>query len=129
MSPSDPPSYGCDRTIGDIASVLNGKFQSSCSPLIVVEFLGSLVNPALYCHWDLGIDLACVPVVVSNKSLYEQWNCGDTNPVCRLKINDTECACLDEYPKLIPILVLSCHFLAFLPFWISLCSTYTGHPK
>ena len=75
---------------GEIISVLNGMTPVSCSPPIWVDLLGSFTNPTLYCHWDFGMDLACVPVVVSNKSSYEQWNCGETNPVCRLKTNDTE---------------------------------------
>ncbi len=78
-------------------------------------------SPALYCHCDVGIDLAWVPVVVSKRSSYWQWYCGETRPVCRLRISETFRACLDEYPRFIPTLVLSDHFLIFL--WS--CSSFS----
>ncbi len=90
---------------------------------------GDEVKPHLYCQCDLGMALACVPVVDSNRSSYEQWNCGETKPVWRLRISATDEACFGDGPKLIPILVLSIHFHAFLPSCIFLSSTYTGHPK
>jgi len=50
-------------------------------------------------------------------------NCGDTRPVFRFRISATEEACLGDGPKLMPILVLSIHFLAFFPSWMSLLRT------
>ncbi len=73
--------------------------------------------------------LACVPVVNSNRSSWEQWNFGETKPVRRLKISATDEACLGDGPRLMPILVLSITFLAFFPSCMLLPSTYTGHPK
>ncbi len=42
---------------------------------------GDGVKPHLYCLCDLGMALACVPVVDSNRSSLEQWKCGETKPV------------------------------------------------
>ncbi len=70
-----------------------------------------------------------IPVVVSKRSSYWQWYCGETRPVCRLRISETFRACLDEYPRFIPTLVLSDHFLIFLWSCSSFFRTYVGHPK
>jgi hypothetical protein len=51
----------------------------------------------------------------------------DDEPVCRLKISEELSACLDEYPKLIPIPVLSLHFLIFLWSCRSFLSTNLFH--
>jgi hypothetical protein len=53
--------------------------------------------------------------VYLKRSSYEQWNWGDTSPVAGLRINATDEAWFGDGPRLIPILVLSSHFLGFCP--------------
>ncbi len=136
MRPNPPVNLtpnGIRQSAGKVSCAHSSSPSSShISSLIVSVNISpsSIVSkPALACHFDFGMDLACVPVVVSNMSSYKQWNCGDTRPVSRFNIKDTLCACLGEYPRLIPILVLSVHFCAFLPscssFFIHLCQNCT----
>ncbi len=57
---------------------------------------------------DLGMALACIPVVDSIRSSYEKWNCGMTEPVLSLKRSATDEACLGKGPAMSPYYYLLC---------------------
>jgi len=90
-------------------------FVTSCSPrgpelLFSICLVGPLVGVVKYtlcCHWDVG---SLYSLSVSKLLSKVQWNCGETQPDCKLTTRWTDLAYWGENPRLIPSLVLCFHF-------------------
>jgi hypothetical protein len=96
--------------------------------LLVVSSVGN-VNPESSCHRHGGRSTDCSPWVVSNRSSNSTWNCGDTNPVRRLRIRPHVSTCSGEFPKYIPSLTWGSHLSIFCLFCSRPSKAYTGQPN
>ena len=94
-----------------------------------VGVLSGLSRPARICQFDDIIVSGLLKLMVSKKSSYRQWNCGETRPVSRLRTRLTLRACCGEGPRFIPSLDLGDHLGILPPAAKALFNAYTGHPK
>ena len=103
----------CGGWVDTCSWPVEGSLLCKIVPLMVLENRSSLAIMIL--------------VVVSNRSLNERWNWGETSPVVKLKTRPTECVLrghtqVDTHPRLIfPFL--------WHPACKASCNTYTGQPK
>ena len=80
-----------------------------------VGVLSGLSRPARICQIDDIIVSGLLKLMVSKKSSYQQWNCGETRPVSRLRTRLELHAFCGKGPRFIPSLDLGDHLWILSP--------------